>query len=210
VAARLDDEDSEVCRAALDVLEAMGAEAAQYAGQVAARLEDENPWRRRAALDVLEAMGAGDLLEAMGAGAAQYAGMVAARLEDKDSWVRRAALAALPYVVIPQRILSVGPADHSPCVGTLYQVYEVAHAIAAQHLSLCCLATAAEENKLKLALTEANAIEHLSAFEMQQITAEDLPDLTKEDMRSIGIPLGPATRIYKYFHSTQRLGHRRP
>ena len=51
-------------------------------------------------------------------------------------------------------------------------------------------------------LRELGMMKYLSLLHQEEVTAGDLAHLTKEDLRQIGIPMGPAARITRYFSET--------
>ena len=51
-------------------------------------------------------------------------------------------------------------------------------------------------------LRELGLLKFLALFEREEVTAEDLAHLSKDDLRQIGIPMGPALRITRYFNET--------
>jgi len=87
--------------------------------------------------------------------------------------VREQARQTLSCIVPPQRNLSVGPSDHSLCVGTLHNAHMVAHAVGARHSLLCCLTTMVRKSKLELVLKKLMPLNtfHWSRLSKLQFTS---------------------------------------
>ena len=193
IAALLQDEDSYVRKSAAGVLGEMGSAAAPYVGQIAALLQDEDP-------DVQ--MSAAGALGKMGAAAAPYVGQIAALLQDEHSDVRRSASDCLKAVLPEQRALCVAPASSAGCLllHNRYQQFMTARFMAEKHLILCHDQTVSALTPLEAFLEQLGASEYLSVLEDNEVGLDDLAGLSKDDLRSIGIPLGPASRIVKHMN----------
>ena len=52
---------------------------------------------------------------------------------------------------------------------------------------------------LREVLEELGLIKYLALLEREEVALRDIPHLSKEDLRAIGLPMGPATRLIQYF-----------
>ena len=75
-----------------------------------------------------------------------------------------------------------------------------ARIMAEKHLILCHNQTVSAPTPLEALLKQLGASEYLSLLEDHKVGMYDLAGLSKDDLRSIGIPLGPASRIVKHMN----------
>jgi hypothetical protein len=72
--------------------------------------------------------------------------------------------------------------------------------MAEKHLILCHDQSVSAPAPLEALLEQLGASEYLSVLEDNEVGLDDLAGLSKDDLRSIGIPLGPAIRIVKHMN----------
>ena len=50
-------------------------------------------------------------------------------------------------------------------------------------------------------LTKLGLEKYTARFEAEEVVIENMPHLTREDYKELGLPLGPRTTLWAYFHA---------